>query len=81
MRDDEPPKATGTQSATDPNCGIFHKGEHAKDKHAMRYTQYRSKPMVKMELLTTFAAMDLKISAPASLSYALSIQKRQLTFR
>ena len=32
----------------------------AKDKHALRYTQYRSKPKVKMEILLTFAAMNLK---------------------
>ena len=31
-----------------------------KDKHGMRYTQYRSKAKVRMELLMTFAAMNLK---------------------
>lgn len=52
---------------TDPECGLFHKGEHklqffadAKEKHAMRYTQYRGLAGVSSWVKLKYAAMNLK---------------------
>ena len=45
----------------------------AKEKHALRYTQYRSKSKVKMELCMTFAAMNLKKLAAWKQRWAASL--------
>ena len=55
-----------TVSTTDPECGMFVKGEHervfadAKEKHAMRYTHHRGLAAVTRWVRLKFAAMNLK---------------------
>ena len=55
-----------TVSTTDPECGMFVKGEHervfadAKEKHAMRYTHHRGLAAVTRWVRLKFAVMNLK---------------------
>ena len=55
-----------TVSTTDPECGMFVKGEHervfadVKEKHAMRYTHHRGLAAVTRWVRLKFAAMNLK---------------------